>query len=216
MAVNARLIRICSHERSGTHVLMRSMWDNFYADRDDLGGDAGGLIGEMGSYQGYEVKHVLPYQNLWLTHSLPPPTDVGDLVYVVRDGRDVGLSFARFGRHSHSGTPPPMRGPDREWYRRFFTTWRDHALAYVQTGIYTIRYEDLVLSGAEAIARLADYFELQLLGVKPRTIETPVGWKPSGEIRVGKWRTQMAPELVALFNEIVPASHPGRWDAEVP
>jgi hypothetical protein len=190
---------------------MRTLWENFYADRSDLGLDVSGVVRRLGAYHGAKVDRMLPYGQLWRTHAPTPPENLANAVYLVRDGRDVALSVARFRQPTAAGCRAAGMIPTMGWYRKLFQTWRDHVDAYGTRDVPIVRYEQLVVDAATVIARIARQFGLRVRAV-PVTIDHAVGWQPSDDLRIGKWRDQMPPEVLRLFDQIVPRGHSGRYD----
>lgn len=178
---------------------MRTLWDNFYAGRADLSADVSREVARFGPYRGHDGAE-LPYAKTWWTHSPVPPADLSDAVYLVRDGRDVALSMVRFGSSAS--------------YAELFEQWRDHVDAYRTRRVYTVRYEDLIRDGTRVVYGIAGYYNLCLLGDEPVIDDSPVGWQPSGARRVARWRTDMSPDMIRRFDQIVPIDHPGRYDVK--
>jgi len=159
-----------------------------------------------------------PETYLVKTHDLP--TDKSPAIYVVRDGRDSVVSFARYVR-SFERKPGMMKALkevlDIDSFRtaleKLITSkeryggWNDHVLAWLHrdhTGPQmVIRYEDLVNDPDKAVAEA-----LQTFGLKPVTTG---GKMPDFETlhqkwpdffrkgKSGAWREEMSDELHDLF-----------------
>lgn len=168
----------------------------------------------------------IPYYAVLGTHDFPRSRQRVPIVYIMRDGRDVALSFYRWPNLRHVAqaelslteflrAPIDWRGtPGRRWQQKpgytLFDHWRDHVNAWAATGAILVRYELLVADPQAAVARVAKRLDLR----QTRQIDLPaaVGWNPSsGRPRVGAWREEMPTEALRLFDEKVPRDHVGRW-----
>lgn len=167
----------------------------------------------------------IPYGSV-LGHHRLPGASISKAVYVVRDGRDVALStyrwakmrrpeqedmtFSEFVRHDIDWRGAPWRQVEPEPGYTFWHHWRDHVRAWTNTSVLLIRYEGISEDAIRAVERVSRRFNIpQVPGWKP---PGPVGWEPSKAPKAGAWRRDMSPEDVALFNAIVPADHPGRFE----
>jgi hypothetical protein len=133
------------------------------------------------------------------------------IVNLVRDGRDVALSLLRV----------PF-GPSNVWAAAH--QWRDavrageSAAARLGDDLLTVRYEDLVADPAGVVPAICAFLEIAYEPGMLAVEETPPDRIATGQeawftelyagitaASVGKWRRQMAPSDVALFESIAGA-----------
>jgi hypothetical protein len=133
------------------------------------------------------------------------------VVNLVRDGRDVALSLLRvpFG-------PANVWAAAHQW--RAAVDAGDGAAAVLGDDLLTVRYEDIVSDPAAAVPHICEFLEI---GYEPGMLavqDTPPDRIAAGQeawfrelyagisqSSVGKWRRQMRPADVALFESIAGA-----------
>jgi len=194
-------LKVHSHRRSGTHLLMATLAANF--ELGDLAIEVD-VPGQRWHATG-EARAVVPWGRLFGDHepfpeSRTPPEKV---LYIVRDPRDTLHSLWRFEAPATALGEFLTRERIEYWYR--------HASEYCAR-VCWIRYEDLTGDGFEQVmARVAGRFGLRAraAGRAPgaeappfRRVQGPVGWSP-GRGRPGQWREWPA-EWRARFASVVP------------
>ena len=129
-------------------------------------------------------------------------------VHLIRDGRDVALSVMKV----------PF-GPNNAWAAAH--SWADairrgHKAAERHPGrVLEIRYEDLVSEPAETVAAVCAFLELEyapdMLAIeqtdRSKVVESQAGWFTNvwagiTTAAVGKWRTELAPRQVEVFESV--------------
>ena len=130
-------------------------------------------------------------------------------VHVIRDGRDVALSYldAGFG-------PPTLEAGALEW-RRYVSTGRRDGRALGVERYIEVRYEELVRQPEAVLRSLCDFLELPFADAMPRYFERAeevVGsmshpkarrnvYRPPTE-GLRNWRSSLAPSQQALFQAL--------------
>lgn len=170
-----------------------------------------------------------PYMGVLGNHAFPSegPKGSGRPIYILRDGRDVALSFWRWPkiRRSADQTLEEFLAEPIDWRGSpgsrvavcrgytLFDHWRDHVDAWVKRGVLCVRYENLVRDPQAVVRRVAKRLKLPIVG--PTRLPKPVGWNPSqGAPNLGTWRDELPESSQALFEDKVPANHVGRWCEE--
>ena len=177
-------LKVHSHRRSGTHLLMATLAANF--ELGDLSIEAD-VPGQRWHATG-ESRAIVPWGRLFGDHEpFSPRADPGRMLYIVRDPRDTLRSLWQF----ESPTTPlgDFLSVDRIRY------WYRHSSEYCAR-VFWIRFEDLTGEGFAAVMeRIAARFDLRWRlpeagsgGQRScfRRIEGPVGWSP-GAGGVGSW-----------------------------
>jgi hypothetical protein len=133
------------------------------------------------------------------------------VVNLVRDGRDVALSLLRvpFG-------PANVWAAAHQWSDAVDAG--DGAAAVLGDDLLTVRYEDIVADPETAVPAICAFLEIAYQPGMLAVEETPPGRIAAGQEgwfrelyagigagSVGKWRTQMRPADVALFESIAGA-----------
>jgi len=228
--------RVMGHPRSGNHLLASVLHaalspglpGKVIPNRSTGHWSQRGLPANYKSARGRSKPETveIPYFAVLGTHNFPSGRHHARTVYIMRDGRDVAMSFYRWPnlRHPDQADLPLMdflrvdidwRGtPGRKWQPRrgytIFDHWRDHVAAWHKTGAIIVRYEHLVHDPHAVVRRIARKLEMKMVA----KVQLPgaVGWNPSsGKPRVGTWRKEMPREGAVLFDAKVPQSHIGRW-----
>jgi len=199
-------LKVHSHMRSGTHLLMATLAENF--ELGDLSIEVD-LPGQRWHATG-QARAVVPWGRLFGDHEPFPDsrTSPEKILYIVRDPRDTLHSLWRFEAPATPLGEFLTRERIHYWYR--------HASDYC-AHVCWIRYEDLTGDGFEKVmAQVAGRFGLRARagegssgeGAGPfRRVEEPVGWSP-GSGRQGRWREWPA-EWCARFATVVPAGFLG-------
>ena len=224
-----RILKVASHPRSGTHFLMRALYENFYAGRVDLGREV-----FSHSHTDTTMHRVhRPDAQLFGGHSLQPN---GAPIYIYRDGRDVITSmynspdFHRVaGWERADGAPlPPVDRPSFGEYLRRPLRWRElcrivippaertetpaehwlrHCEAWVGApGVFSIRYETLCREYDYTLDRIRVQFGL--VPLRQKYIRPgPVGWFPYRS-KPGTWREFFSDSDLEYFHRHVPRDCP--------
>lgn len=230
--------RVYGHPRSGNHVLAALLQKALFPEMRPIevtNANTGHWTQRKHSAK-YCVDGVeqedpvlkMPYGRLMGNHMFPNMVPkVSRAVYVVRDGRDMALSFwnwKKFRATEQADMPlteflrTPIDWRGSPGYRRIlkkryvlFDHWRDHVSAWLKTDALWIRYENLVKSPEKVVAKVARHFDLRVFD--DGSLPDAVGWNPSGgRPRVGVWRDELPKDSKGLFDKKVPADHPGRWE----
>lgn len=189
------------------------------------------------SYQGERVEgdERVAYGKLLGTHRLPPPklTDLARSIYILRDGRDVALSLYAWKRclppgHEDIGLErylarpidwqgsPGFRAPAANALERPFEHWKRHIELWLATGVFWVRYEDLVRDPMRELVRIGQRFGLKVCAGVERM--SAVGWNASATDparaleRIGKWRREMPSRSLALYDSLIPRDFVGRYE----
>jgi hypothetical protein len=198
-------LKVHSHRRSGTHLLMATLAENF--ELGDLSIEVD-VPGQRWHASG-EARAVVPWGRLFGDHEpyLDTRASPERILYIVRDPRDTLDSLWRF------EAPATPLG-------QFLTLdrirhWHRHASGYCAR-VFWIRFEDLTGDRFESVmAEIAGRFGLRSRapevapgrGGRFRRIREPVGWSP-GPGRQGWWRDWPA-EWRARFAAVIPAGFLG-------
>lgn len=148
------------------------------------------------------------------------------VIYLVRDPRDVVLSYYRFYVSKNDYQDPlPQFVEDWTYGRVWPCSWQEHVASWLGSNrndrehkLLLMRYEDLVLRPEPEIARLADFIgagadEAKVRQILARTqpdamrkremLESGPDTKPwfIGEAKPGGWRKQLDGRLAHLIQE---------------
>ena len=233
-------MKVFGHPRSGNHLLAALLHEALFPHLEPLivpnkntghwtkRQSAGRYCVDGKEQEGGEL--AMPYGKLVGSHVLPYQADLSkQVVYIYRDGRDVAVSFWNWKKFHSTNFPKTIsfeeyiraeidwRGsPGWKWDRHdlgygLFDHWRDHVEEWLMSGVFCVRYEELVADPKPIIEAIAERYGLEIVG--DSALPGPVGWNPSmGKARVGAWREMFSSALVELFDERVPKDHPGRWE----
>ena len=206
-------LKVHSHMRSGTHLLMATLALNFEF------GDASIEVEVPGQrwHATGQSRAIVPWGGLFGDHEpfSENRLEVGRILYAVRDPRDTLHSLWRF----QAPTVPldEFLTPDRIRY------WYQHASGYCRS-VPWVRFEDLTCDRfAEVMSGIARRFGLRRRAPEPgaaegpgcfRPVQGPVGWSP-GSGRGGQWRSWPA-ELQERFTVVIPDGFLGYELAEHP
>ncbi len=104
-----------------------------------------------------------------------PPAATLRAVYIVRDPRDVAVSFAHFFHRTQAGAVATMADPCaalsrsgkrlRSQVRQLLDTWSNHVSGWLDHELFPmllVRYEDLAADAAGELTRIAEFAGLEL------------------------------------------------------
>ena len=146
-------VRVCSHMRSGTHLLMATLWKNF--EFPDLSGKTKPQEGKQFIIND-EPHTVTPWLKLFSSHKeverLKHPKD--SVVYIVRHPKHTLRSLFRF--------TAPAEASYSDWLKPSrIQGWYEHALGYTSK-CYWVSYEDLLERPSCVLCSIAAAFGLRL------------------------------------------------------
>jgi len=202
------LIKVYSHPRSGTHMMMNLLGRNFYPTRD-----LSWLETEWGHWSDrHKDKIRNPYARLFGSHDFVDEVQyAGPKVYVYRDGRAVALSvwkflgseqpFPKFLRTKldWSGTPGRRATPTKTIAEH----WYDHVSGWLNKmppRTVFVRYEDLLADPATQLQRVSYEFNLHIS--KHVDVDERVGILPGDDPFV--WKKQFTTADLDYFHTVVP------------
>lgn len=223
-----KLLRVYSHPRSGTNLLMRFIALNFYPDLYAAGDLE--TMGRIGHYKDRVRGQLNPSGKLAGTHHFmhyqkedPPYKNkiVHPCCYLYRDGRAVAYSMWK--------TKGFQRPSWREWcLSRYLTQpldwwgspgnsdqygkpiaahWHDHLDSWEnceKDGILKVRFEDLLNDPGLIRKRIASFYDLKpTKGLK--LVTELVGWLPN-EGKIDSWREHFTDKDLETFYAL--AGHP--------
>lgn len=126
------------------------------------------------------------------------------IIHLIRDGRDVALSmFER--RHDFRAYNTYMVA--KEW-QNYVDRGRASGKTLDPTQYLEIRYEDMLADQKSALMRICDFlgatYSDELLEFKKAGIagKTPLLQKPVQKNNRDKWRTQMSPRQISVFESV--------------
>lgn len=162
------MLKICSHERSGTHWLMANIAHNFRFDIDlSMEAHAGG---RRWAENGRTVA-IVPWGKLFGTH-LPKKEfrhPMAEILYIMRHPLEVMRAVWEF--DGKPGTINEYATDGRIQY------WRDHVEGYcIECGF--VRYEDLLTMPIATIHSIGEMFDLRRKRPEYEIINRRVGWLP--------------------------------------
>lgn len=199
---HVREVNVCSFKRSGTHLLMASLWMNFRFAKPLCATIR--VPGQHWAGTG-KAAAVVPWGKLFATHMKFGPAvtktfDPSRLIYAVRNPYDVMHSLWQFeaeatGEPFHSYLTPAG-----------VAQWAEHVQGYLAAGVCVVRYEDMISPAGflNTMSGLRDTFGLTPKRETWQWPDRPVGWSPK-EGRSGHWHA--AP--VDLVGRVVRAVPPG-------
>jgi len=189
-------IKLCSHKRSGTHVLAATIWKNF--ELPDLSASAimpSGYKFIRGDEEwGPGSRVIIPWHRLWYTHNLWA-RDPKRTLYIVRHPVDTLMSFWRL------LDPLCKRDPDVFVGKQGVTNWLSHIKWYT-FDCHWVRYEDLIGDKHdEVLDQIADWYKLTPKNNSYERVKERVGWV--------SYKTPIQPkeppeELFRAIEEILP------------
>jgi len=215
----AGLVKVFSHVRSGSSLMLHTLGQNF-----EFEGDLKTGAGPAGHWAGRTRVEGHPFGRLFGSHDFYRKGLRG--VYIFRDGRDVALSCWRTKAFLHPKDRSSLSLSDflkkkLDWVatpakkargkkRTIFEHWRDHVASYHgKPGIVLVRFENLVLNPDRTINRVADALNLPRPN-PPVPVKALVGRFPNDGL-VSGWRKFFGYNDLALFNKIVSRDFYGRF-----
>lgn len=168
-------VLICSHKRSGTHLLAATLWKNFqlpdmlvvapiHQGKRFVLGEEEWSVGERAR---------IPWGGLWGSHNFYNSNWVkskGKILYIVRHPARTLMSYWRFLDPECHNDPDLYLG---EYRVRF---WYRHARGYTKN-CHWIRYEDLVGEEHDVVLdRVREWFGLKKKERRYHRVKERVGW----------------------------------------
>jgi hypothetical protein len=168
-------VKVCSYRRSGTHVLMKALYDNF--ELPDVGKHMDTSEAQMEWYDKGDKEGIVyvPWIKLFHTHFYPREVsfDKGKVIYVFRNGIDTLGSYHRsFGIAKDFNewiTPVIIKG------------WYYHVLDWLYEGVYSIWFEDLINDFDSTMHGIETHFCLKRKSDDFLKTEYKIGWSPSSK-----------------------------------
>ena len=115
------------------------------------------------------------------------------IVYIVRDGRDVGLSLLQV----KAWGPRTVYGAARHW-RDQVEAFRSYAERHLEGRLLTIRYEELISHPAETFEQIARFYGI-FDPARHARLCAALDVKPANQ---EKWRTSFTPAQLRLFERV--------------
>ena len=223
------LIRVYSHPRAGTNLMMAFLAINFYPAKNFV------TFGRIGHWRNRLLNQRNPYGKLAGTHLFYHDHRnkvVHPCIYIYRDGRAVALSlwrtkifqpkewadltFSKFLRQrlDWCGSPGNPQGFARPIARHWLThlqSW-ENAPEFVdgKPAVLKVRFEDLVLHPGDVRRRIAEWS-----GQKPvrglKLVTEKVGWFPN-EGSLDAWRGHFSDSDLEHFHRLAPRPFWGYYD----
>lgn len=207
--------KVCSHQRSGTHLLAASIKKNFNV------GNVSGSI-EVKDQEWYKTGSCDSSKMIWFdligSHKKYPnckSTGSGfndnQIVYVMRDPVDTLWSYFHF--LNRSPKTPGMPGHDHPSKYDSFNNWisissveywKKHVGSYMSNDFPIVRFENL--SGDEdgfnrEMKKIGNIFNLKSDMKKYERVQEKVGWSP-GEGR-SDYNKEMSEDSLSIFREAI-------------
>ena len=184
-------IAICSHKRSGTHLLAATIFQNFklpdmslvtpiHAGKRFVRGEEESEVGSRAT---------IPWGGLWGSHNFYNPKwakNPDKILYIVRHPVRTMVSYWRFVDPLQKDVPERYlsEGRAKFWYR--------HAKGYTQN-CHWVRYEDLVGDSHDnVLSDIAEWFGLEKKQDGYSRVEERVGWYSDSTPTQSKETVQMA------------------------
>jgi len=174
------IVWLASYPRSGNtflRIILNRIFDrkscSLHGDRHDIGADenTANLVGHQYLPADFDFEQARESSDLMFikTHGLPPLGSEKDLaIYLVRDGRECTLSFAK---HQSIYGGQNKKLIDIIYGNCFAVTWGEHINAWApdkRPNTLLIRFEELVADPAPFIGKISD-----LTGLQPAKGELP-------------------------------------------
>ncbi len=167
-------IAICSHKRSGTHLLAATVEKNFRLPSMSLTTviHAGKRFVDGERESTVATRAQIPWGGLWASHNFFNPTwidDVSRILYIVRHPVRTLVSYWRF------MDPQCLREEEylSEARVRF---WKKHVTGYTRN-CYWIKYENLISSSHDhVLENIAHWFDLDPKNAQFERVKRRVGW----------------------------------------
>lgn len=190
-------LKVYSHKRSGTHLLMATLWQNFKFPDTTLPMklNRGFKFALDNGVMNAKVDIDIPWGRLWGSHSVYKPRSKNTpskILYIVRHPIPTLISLWRM-------MDPSSRKQDLYLNERKIEYWKAHILSYTEN-CHWIRYEDLVNEKHDdTLETITGWFNLTKKEPKFSRLKERVGWYSFDKPKVGKEPT---PEIIELFLKV--------------
>ncbi len=189
---------VCSHKRSGVHLLMASLYQNYVLPDVSFTIMLRGFERYVSDTTEYTPgqRAVIPWRKLHGSHNFYNPRWTKNpkrILYIVRHPVCVLMSFWRF-------YDPSGEEIDRFISEERMHFWAKHAKGYTDN-CFWIRYEDLIKNYEETLTKVASQFNLELKQDKITKVVKHVGFFPTEEPVQSKKPT---PEIIERFKAFFP------------
>lgn len=202
-------LRICSHKRSGTHLLAALLYENFEFEDVSIEAvvHAEKSFTRDGITYGVGNRVVIPWGKLWGTHNTYNPPWIDDptkILYIVRHPVRTLMSYWKM-MDPMAEEKEKFLGEDRIkfWYR--------HAKGYTQNGCYYVKYEDLVKKRRTVLNEIGEHYCIKKKRFNYRGIKNRVGWS-SDQSPVP--REKLDKDTIERFKDIIPEGFLG-YDIDI-
>lgn len=210
-----KILKVCSHPRSGTNFLEALMQENFYHHQDLS------VVGGWGHWSNPQrFKNPVLHGKLFGSHSYPSYHGA-PIIYIYRDGRAVALSVWK----SQGFLNKEMKEMDFSTYLRtnidwfcsparkanpgqnIIQHWYNHVITWHNTpsNILKIKYENLVLNPELVLNKIADFYGLKYC-TKFKNIDKMVGPSPNAG-KIFAWKEHFTDEDLEYFYSFVPQNN---------
>jgi len=192
-----KAIKIYSYKRSGTHLLMKSLYDNFEISDTALNIKSSNCNLHWYNQNDKALNGVtVPWGKLFGSHSLPNKVNFNKQrsIYIFRSGIDVLWSNHRTFK---------IKKDFNDWItQKVIENWMNHVIMWLQVGIYSIQFEELIQDFDKTIINIETKFKLKRKNLNFTKTDIIIGWSPgSGSVNgaISQWND----ENIKLYNEIV-------------
>ena len=216
------IVWLASYQRSGNtffRSLLHSLYNQeTYSVYNDLGLENMGMAPILGQHRlPGTLDEMRQEDRVYFVKTHAPPSDDSPTIYLIRDGRDVSVSWAHFlMNHRPPLSLPTRAAPKLLGYSRFEQTlegivreglWQNHVLAWTERPkggpTFVIHYEDLIADPVHwSQAALAGVgISLEPSGSAPLTFDALHAKWPRyfRKGRVGSWREEMPERIHEMF-----------------
>ena len=218
-------LQVYSHVRSGTHFLMSSLKNNFYQTQDlSTSVQKFGHWSEQSDYKRFftniegKNSYVCEWGGLFGGHNYTPTTkswSKQNSIYIARDGRDVVVSmynmssfrsaedqdksFENYIRSNLDWTGAPEKRV--EPFQNPIKHWCESVSSWLESGVYTVKYEDMITNFDDVMIKIANNFQLSC--EKAEFVSPPlVGLDPK-KGKNGNWKNYFNNKDEQYFNDIL-------------
>jgi len=168
-------VDICSHKRSGTHLLAATIWENFILPDVSVSTTIHRgkkfIIRDKEWIPGDRV--TIPWGGLWRSHNFFQPSNATHkTLYIVRNPINVLISYWRLMDPLCRKDPEIYLGEER------IAFWVRHATGYTNN-CHWIKYEDLVgLKHDQVLEQIRRWFNLEKRHPEYKRVKYYLGWYP--------------------------------------
>lgn len=165
-------IRVFSYKRSGTHLMMATIWNNFKL------GDVSRIMHDPQKkfYIGGMHKKIVPWANIFGGHntindermSRTPPKNI---LYIVRNPINVFKSNYKF--------EPYKISFDKYCSKNRILMWDRHVRGFWNAANLIVRFEDLIDNPKNIIDKIDKLFDIDRNSDRYKIIRRKVGWYSS-------------------------------------